>query len=320
MNDHTTLVARQTLADIIGRLLLAPPSPALWEEAAILVDLAAVTDKRPEALAIDYEYVFGRNVYPYESLYRDEELMLNTATAEQVAATYSACGFSPTQNVGALDHLGLEFIFLARLIATEATALADGKPDRYHWARQQMAAFLVGHLAVWVPIWARAVQRIPAHSFYQNLASLAVEFIGSELERLSPPVPTLPTYIPLQSATAPADIDELGALVRHLITPVRSGIFLSRADCTLLARQLGFTVPIGDRFTMVRTLFETAGQFGQVLDLVTALENVMSNEIQELHRLIATQSIWQPLLQPWVQQLTQSIHIVCTGLGSQQPG
>jgi hypothetical protein len=72
------------MADMIGRLLLAPPSPALWEEAAILVDLAAVTDNRPEALAIAYEYVFGRNVYPYESLYCDEELMLNTATAEQL--------------------------------------------------------------------------------------------------------------------------------------------------------------------------------------------------------------------------------------------
>ncbi len=315
MNDHTTLVARQTLADILGRLLLAPPSPTLLEEAAILVDLTAVTDNRPEALAIDYEYVFGRNVYPYESLYRDEELMLNTATAEQVAATYNTCGFLPTQNVGAPDHLGLEFIFLARLIATEATALSTENLDRYYWARQQMAAFLADHLAVWVPIWARAVQRIPAHPFYQTLASLTVEFIGSELERLSPPTPASPTYIPLQSATTPAEVDELGALVRHLITPVRAGIFLSRADCTMLARQLGFSVPIADRFTMVRTLFETAGQFEQVIDLVTALENVMSNEIQELHCLIATQSVWQPLLQPWVQRLTQSIHIVRTGLG-----
>jgi len=217
--------------------------------------------------------------------------------------------------VGAPDHLGLEFIFLARLIATEATALSAENLDRYYWARQQMAAFLADHLAVWVPIWARAVQRIPAHPFYQTLASLTVEFIGSELERLSPPMPVSPTYIPLQSATAPAEVDELGALVRHLITPVRAGIFLSRADCTMLARQLGFSVPIADRFTMVRTLFETAGQFEQVIDLVTTLENVMSNEIQELHRLIATQSVWQPLLQPWAQRLTQSIHIVRTGLG-----
>lgn len=315
MNDYTTLVARQNLADMFGRLLLAPPSPALWEEAAALAHLAAVTDDRPEALAVAYEYVFGRNVYPYESLYCDEELMLNTATAEQVAATYNTCGFLPTQNVGAPDHLGLEFIFLARLIATEATALSAENLDRYYWARQQMAAFLADHLAVWVPIWARAVQRIPAHPFYQTLASLTVEFIGSELERLSPPMPVSPTYIPLQSATAPAEVDELGALVRHLITPVRAGIFLSRADCTMLARQLGFSVPIADRFTMVRTLFETAGQFEQVIDLVTTLENVMSNEIQELHRLIATQSVWQPLLQPWAQRLTQSIHIVRTGLG-----
>ncbi len=320
MNDYTTLVARQNLADMLGRLLLAPPSPALWEEAAALAHLAAVTDDRPEALAVAYEYVFGRNVYPYESLYRDEELMLNTATAEQVAVTYNACGFLPTQNVGAPDHLGLEFIFLARLIATEATALANGNPDHYQWARQQMAGFLIDHLAAWVPVWARAVQRIPAHPFYQTLARLTVEFIGSELERLSPSVPTLPAYIPLQSATAPADVDELGALVRHLITPVRAGFFLSRADCTILARQLGFSVPISDRFTMVRTLFEAAGQFEQVLDLVTALANIMSNEIQELHRLIATQSAWQPLLQPWLQRLTQSIHIVRTGLESQQPG
>lgn len=306
MNAQADLVARHILADLIGRLLLTPPTAQLWAEAAALPELAAVMGDGPKTLAIAYEYLFGRNVYPYESLYRDEELMLNTATAEQVSAFYTACGFVPAQNTGAPDHLGLEMIFLSRLIATEAAALAHGNIDEQNWVRRQTASFLRQHLAAWTPIWARAVRRIPAHSFYQTLAHLTVELIGSELERLADEQVVVQEYIPLQPATSQEDEIDLSALIRSLITPVKSGLFLSRADCSAVARRLGFSLPIGDRFTMVRTLFETAGQFEQTEALIHALQEMISDEITELHRLIALQPVWQPMLQPWLVRLDES--------------
>lgn len=312
MNDTADLVARQTLADVIGRLLIAPPSAQLWAEAVALPELATVMTDQPESLAVAYEQTFGRNVYPYESLYRDEELMLNTAAADQVAAFYATCGFTPPQTVGAPDHLGVEFLFLARLIATEAAALADGDSGLQHWAHQHAASFLSNHLAVWVPVWAHAVQRIPGHPLYQTLATLAVECIESELERLQPVPSSSRSYIPLATSAASPETDDLNTLIRHLITPVHAGIFFSRADCSQLARRLGFSIPIGDRFTMMRTLFETAGEFEQADGLIVALQEMMSAEAQRLSLLIDGQAAWQPFLAPWLERLERSQRLIST--------
>lgn len=306
MNTDADLVARYALADLIGRQLLAPPTAADVAEAASLPELAAVMADGPEALAIAYEYLFGRNVYPYESIYRDEELMLNTVAAEQVAHFYAECGFTLEYNVGAPDHIGLELILLARLIATEHTALAQLDHALVRWARQRTATFLHRHIAAWAPIWVRAVQRIPAHPFYQTLTTLLLELLGSELERLAGEQVSHTTYIPLQPANPTADETDLSALIRYLITPAKSGIFLSRADCSMLARQLGFSIPIADRFTMARTLFETAGQFDQVGELIGMLRALFATELAELHRLSDTQPLWQPLLEPWVVRLADT--------------
>ncbi len=306
MNTDADLVARYALANLIGRQLLAPPTAADVAEAASLPELAAVMADGPEALAIAYEYLFGRNVYPYESIYRDEELMLNTAAAEQVAHFYAECGFTPEYNIGAPDHIGLELILLARLIATEHTALAQHDHALVRWARQRTATFLHRHIAAWASIWVRAVQRIPAHPFYQTLTTLLLELLGSELERLAGEQISDTTYIPLQPANPTADETDLSALIRYLITPAKSGIFLSRADCSMLARQLGFSIPIADRFTMARTLFETAGQFDQVGELIGMLRALFATELAELHRLSDTQPLWQPLLKPWVARLADT--------------
>ncbi len=315
MNNDIDLIARQSLANLLGRLLIAPPSAELWEEAAALPDLAVLMGESQPELAIAYEYLLGRNVYPYESLYRDEELMLNTASADRVAAFYAECGFTPDQSAGAPDHVGIELLFLSRLIATEATASATRDPELVGWARRQTAAFLRQHPASWTPVWARAAQRLPGHPFYHRLVELTIELLGSELERLAAEPTVSRELIPLQPAQPASDETDLTALIHHLITPVRAGIFLSRADLTALARQLGFSIPISDRFTMTRTLFETAGEFEQATALITALDTMLANEIEALHQLGGAQIVWQPLLNPWLERLHASRTLLAAGLG-----
>ncbi|WP_298817985.1 TorD/DmsD family molecular chaperone [Chloroflexus sp.] len=314
MNDYNNLLARQTLADLLGRLLLAPPSADLWAEAAKLPELATLLGESQSELAIAYEYLVGRNVYPYESLYRDEDLMLNTAAADRVAAFYDECGFTPDQSAGAPDHLGIELILLARLIATEAAAMATGDDALAGWSRRQAATFLRQHLAGWVPVWVQAVQRIATHPFYWRLAELTLELISSELERLADEPSASREVIPLQPVSTHSEETDLTMLIRHLITPVRSGIFLSRADLSALARRLGFSIPINDRFTMARALFETAGEFEQAHALINALDELLGVEINDLHRLSATLAAWKPLLQPWIDRLTASRAMLAAGV------
>ncbi len=80
-----------------------PPDPALddW-----LGDLRA-----------EHQWLFGLNVYPYEAIFRDRDLMLNTAATSRVVALYQACGFAPAARLraGAPDHLGVELALMAEL-------------------------------------------------------------------------------------------------------------------------------------------------------------------------------------------------------------
>src|SRR5438876_306845 len=61
-------------------------------------------------LRAEYQRLLVLNVYPYESIFRDRELMLNTAATQRVAALYAACGCAPAAGLraGAPDHLGVE--------------------------------------------------------------------------------------------------------------------------------------------------------------------------------------------------------------------
>src|SRR5262245_10886843 len=68
-------------------------------------------------LRAEHQRLFGLNIYPYESIFRDRELMLNSAATRCVAALYQACGFMPAAQLAAAapDHLGLELALMAEL-------------------------------------------------------------------------------------------------------------------------------------------------------------------------------------------------------------
>src|SRR5688500_15785453 len=112
---HQHLYARQASYDLLARLYLGEPDVALAQE---LRELRILLEQPPDEaglpawiaeLATEYQRLFGMNVYPYESIFVDRELLLNTAAADRVARLYHDCGFDgAAARVGAPDHLGLE--------------------------------------------------------------------------------------------------------------------------------------------------------------------------------------------------------------------
>src|SRR5437588_9321323 len=133
MNYHAHLKSRQATYDLLARLYLAEPDPGLARQLrglpgfAELVPEDARLEEWLEDEAAEYQWLFGMNVYPYESIFVDRELMLNTEAADRVVALYRECGFelgnsklktmplseakgqnSKLKIPGAPDHLGLE--------------------------------------------------------------------------------------------------------------------------------------------------------------------------------------------------------------------
>jgi TorA maturation chaperone TorD len=307
INDH--LRARRALYGLLAQLYLRPPDAALLER---LRDLPGFAEHVPadvadlEALQVEYEFIFGRNVYPYESLYVDRELMLNTAAAERAARLYEECGYADgVREAGAPDHLGLELALMAHLLSIEIAARAEDAPEMLAWVHAQQRACLHDHLAQWAPICLRAVERVATHPLYQASARITCELVLGDIAAAVGPEPRMIRLEP--AAEQPDEGEERGInrVVRQLITPDAVGVFLSRGDLSAIGRKLGLPTPIGERFLMLRGLFESAGQFELVAALLDALGDFFATEMQQIDALASSYPAWSGGANRWRERLLQ---------------
>ncbi|HZR97558.1 MAG TPA: molecular chaperone TorD family protein [Chloroflexota bacterium] len=175
--DTYRLLGRLCLAEVDARLLgalRATPEfgPALGgDDAALLA-----------ALRAEYARLFLLNAPPYESLYVDEALLLNTAATIAVVEAYRDGAYSPAGQVGAPDHVGLELAFVGHLALAEADALTHGDAAAAAQSRARQRAFLAAHLGRWAPVWATAFGRLARQPFYAALGGVVRDFVLAELE------------------------------------------------------------------------------------------------------------------------------------------
>ncbi len=277
------LLARLYLAEVNGEMVgYLREVPGLAEH---LPAASANMDAWLQNLKVEYQWLFGMNVYPYESVFVGDEVMVNTAATQRVVAFYRECGFQPAPDLrfGAPDHIGVEMSLMAELIDAGNTT--------------KQSHLLHRHLAVWGPVFAQAVARTSRQSFYQALGELTIDFLLSDLENVPVPSPAPPgDIIPLQAAPPDEDDDELdlNAVVDQLLTPSRVGVFLSRQDILHLAQRLDLPAGILERSLMLKNLFRAAGQY----DLIPALLDALAQRIQQAG---AQYARWAEKYPAWVQ-------------------
>jgi TorA maturation chaperone TorD len=242
---------------LLSRLWLREPDYRALAAARKLPSLAPHADE-PAAMARAYTDLFLLNVYPYGTAFTDPSGELNGPAAWQAARRYEDRGFRPLElfEVGAPDHVGLCLGFLEHL--------ARGGEKDIEFSSS---------LLEWVPICCLAVEREPsAHPFYRAVAAVTRKRLMEDIPESMPQASE-----PEESARESTDLEEeevgLSHIVRFLLAPARSGLFLSRAKLGQLARAAGMRLPFGSRFDVARMLFQTAGESGKVgtvLDLLGA--------------------------------------------------
>ncbi|MFN8497553.1 MAG: molecular chaperone TorD family protein [Anaerolineae bacterium] len=318
---------------LLARLWLAEVDAPLAETLRGLPGFAEHIPARADAawrdeMAAEYQRVLAENIYPYESVFLGDDLMLNTEVTRRVESFYRDAGFAPgAARVAALDHLGVELECMARLIAAE---VAGPDPDA---ARQRQARWLAEHLARWAPVCALTVARLAPHPIYRALAQLTWELVlaeasrsdplspwerdgvrvlnpGADSETLTQPLPEgegpdEPSSPPLALwARGPGGEGEsLGQVARTLLTPARVGVFLGREDLRRIGRALGLPTPLGDRFAMLRALFEAAAQFDLLPDLPEALAALWRDADAQIAALMADAPSWADYGVEWRQRL-----------------
>jgi TorA maturation chaperone TorD len=271
---------------LLSRLWLREPDTRALAECREIPSLALHAGE-PSVLAAAYADLFLLNVYPYGTAFTDPSGELNGAAAAQAARHYEEKGFRPRElfEVGAPDHVGLGLAFLEHL-------------ER----RGERDAGFSSSFSEWVPVACLAVEGEPsAHPFYRAVAEVT-------RQRLMKDIPEL---LPVPESASPAEEEEeeeigLSHVVRFLLSPARSGLFLSRAKVGQLARTAGMRLPFGSRFDVAHRFFESAGESGNVATVLNLLEKELTAWEAEYRAWTGPHPRWAPAAARWLARTAET--------------
>lgn len=259
-------LARSRAYDLFGRLYLQGLTDKLWSVVQRVPELAAAAPEAfdaDEAAAIHYQ-LFGLNVFPYASLYLDDEGRIGGPVTDYVRHQFRPIDLGIELSQESADHLGHELIFLGFITGAEADAQADSAEAEIARMQHIQRQFLDRHLLWWLPVFTHAVRR-QKHSFYRTLAELTLELVLDHRAALAPEVAG-----PLTPALDdPPDVLEdestgLKDIAGFLTRPAWSGGYLSRDDITRLGRSERVPRGFGDRTQMLANLLRSAAEFDRL--------------------------------------------------------
>ncbi len=225
--------------------------------------------------------LFVLQLYPYASVYLGSEGMMGGEAADRIGGFWRALGQTPPAEP---DHLAVLLAFHARLAemeeaappaagattaagavsavgsdgAGERSAIGGGDPRRWRHVRE---AFFWEHLMSWLPLFLAKLESLAdgdADPFYLRWGALLRAALREEAAALRPTTPG--TWLPLHLREAPEMADPrrdgAAAFVRALLSPVRSGMILTRADLARAARSLELAPRPVERRAALETLLE----------------------------------------------------------------
>jgi TorA maturation chaperone TorD len=235
--EHPMAVAPELLRALGA--LCEPPEPA-HQRISKALGLPGPADPA------DHTELFVFQLVPYASVYLGPEGMLGGEAADRVAGFWRALRLAPPPEP---DHLAALLSLYATLGETE-----DGERDtarRLLW-RQSRRALLWEHLLPWAVPYARTAADAPTP--YAAWAELLTQALVAEAAGLAPPG-TPPLHL-RDVPGLPEPGQDLQLLVRAILTPVRSGLLLTRWDLARGARTLGLGLRAGERAFALRSLLD----------------------------------------------------------------
>ncbi len=197
---------------------------------------------RPE----DYTELFLLQTYPYASVYLGEEGMLGGEARDRIAGFWRAIGATPPTEP---DHLAVMLALYAELREVEQ---AEQAPERLAARVRARQTFLWEHLLSWLPAYLDKVLEIapPAYGAWARL--LQDSLLGEARE--APYQPEAPRWLVDAPGVPDPDLEDATTVLSGLLSPLRSGMILTRADLVRAAEALGLGLRSGERRFMLEAL------------------------------------------------------------------
>ena len=221
--------------------IFAEPPNAKAERVAEALGLGALPG------AEEYTETFIFQLPPYASVYLGAEGMIGGEARDRIAGFWRVISLMPAAEP---DHLSVILALYARLVELEAEEKYAVRRDGWRAARK---AFFWEHLASWLFVYLTKLTGA-ASRFYVGWGMTLMKALLSEAANLGHQ-----ERLPLHLREAPALIDPrcsgVEEFLQSLLTPVRCGMILTRADLTRAARELGLSLRMGERRFILKALF-----------------------------------------------------------------
>jgi TorA maturation chaperone TorD len=221
--------------------LVEPPTPAA-QRVADLLDLG------PLPTEADYTQLFLFQLTPYASVYLGPEGMLGGEARDRIAGFWRALRQEPPAEP---DHLAVMLAFHARL--TEEESGSEEARARGAW-RLARKAFVWEHLLSWLPPYLGKIDDL-GPPFYRRWARLLEDALREEVTALG-----AQGRLALHLREAPGIADprneDRDGFVGALLSPVRSGMILTRSDLGRAGRAMDLGTRAGERRFVLEGLLE----------------------------------------------------------------
>jgi TorA maturation chaperone TorD len=229
----------ESRADLLRALgVLTEPPASVHDRLATMLGLPAICPA-------DWTEAFVINLVPHGAIYLGQEGMLGGEAADRIAGFWRALRVSVPADP---DHLAALLGLYASLIEAEH---AETTGPHRTLRRQARAALLHDHLLSWLVAYAEAMTDVGPPG-YAAWARLLVETLAAEVTEVGAP-DRLPAHL---RAAPPVEATSLDTLLDGLLSPVRSGVILTRGQLAMIAREDGLGLRMGDRRRILRALVE----------------------------------------------------------------
>lgn len=172
--------AMDDLAEIIDN--------SLWKQGIRLLQ-QEISDKVQESCYLDelneeYTELFigpgHLEAPPWESVYLTREHLLFGEPTFKVRNFYHSFGIEcSTGENEPDDHIGLELLFMAKLIEKTLANIAENKSIKKEIMGQKN--FLEEHIMQWVPAFCNDLRKAAKHKFFYQLATITLGWLEAEL-------------------------------------------------------------------------------------------------------------------------------------------
>ncbi len=155
---------------ILKRLPVSSTNPRFIKAAGILRESCTDNTDCSKALSEDYSRLFAGSGLRLAPAYASIYLKSDASGTENVSKFYSTYGWTPRrQNEIPDDHLGLELLFLTKLV--DKYLILDDNPCCCEM-KKEIFRFIDKHILSWVPDWYRDIEEHAHSQCYKGIGLL----------------------------------------------------------------------------------------------------------------------------------------------------